>query len=78
MTAVNELEEGRALALDFAKLAKVAELPGLLPCAVQDVDSGEVILVAYVNQLALKAAVETRSAVFWSSSRNDFLRDPFG
>src|SRR5262249_17688511 len=31
----------------------------------------EVILVAYVNQQALQVAIETRSAVFWSTSRNE-------
>jgi len=30
-----------------------------------------VILVAYVNELALQRSVETRSAVFWSTSRNE-------
>lgn len=68
---VNQLEEGLSLALDYEKLAKVAEVPGVLPCAVQNADSGEVILVAYVNELALKTAIETRTAVFWSTSRNE-------
>src|SRR5918992_191244 len=71
MTAVNDLEEGLELTLDFEKLAKVAEVPGVLPCAVQDADSDEVILVAYVNDEALRRSVETRSAVFWSTSRNE-------
>lgn len=71
MRPVNELEEGAALTLDFDKLAKVAEVPGVVPCAVQDADTHEVILVAYVNQPALQAAIETRSAVFWSTSRNE-------
>jgi phosphoribosyl-AMP cyclohydrolase len=30
-----------------------------------------VILVAYVNQEALDRSLETRSAVFWSTSRNE-------
>jgi phosphoribosyl-AMP cyclohydrolase len=71
MTSTNELEEGAALALDFDKLAKVAEVPGVLPCAVQNADTNEVILVAYVNQRALQMSIETRSAVFWSTSRNE-------
>jgi len=71
MTAVNELEEGEALAFDFTKLASLPPAAGVVPCAVQHADTGEVILVAYVNQLALQAAVETRSAVFWSTSRNE-------
>jgi phosphoribosyl-AMP cyclohydrolase len=68
---MNQLEEGANLTLDFDKLAKVAEVPGVLPCAVQNVDTDEVILVAYVNQEALDRSLETRSAVFWSTSRNE-------
>jgi phosphoribosyl-AMP cyclohydrolase len=65
------LEEGGELLLDFEKLTGVAKIGGLLPCAVQNVDTGEVILIAYVNALALQRAVATRSAVFWSTSRNE-------
>jgi phosphoribosyl-AMP cyclohydrolase len=65
------LEETVELTLDFSKLAKVAEIPGVLPCAVQNGDTGEVILVAYVNEEALQRSIETRSAVFWSTSRNE-------
>jgi phosphoribosyl-AMP cyclohydrolase len=71
MTATNQLEEGAELALDFDKLARVAQVPGVLPCAVQHADTLEVILVAYVNQQALQASLDTRSAVFWSTSRNE-------
>ncbi len=68
---MNDLEEGTTLQLDFDKLAKAAECPGILPCAVQNADTNEVILVAYVNALALKTAIDTRAAVFWSTSRNE-------
>jgi len=67
----NQLEEGRELTLDFDKLSKVARVAGVLPCAVQNADTNEVILVAYVNQQALDRSLETRSAVFWSTSRNE-------
>jgi phosphoribosyl-AMP cyclohydrolase len=43
----------------------------VLPCAVQNVDTQEVVLVAYVNEQALHKSIETRSAVFWSTSRNE-------
>ena len=68
---IEDLEEGADLTLDFDKLAKVAECDGVLPCAVQNADTREVILVAYVNELALKTAIDSRSAVFWSTSRNE-------
>lgn len=71
MTVVNELEEGERLLLDFGKLSKIPEPAAVLPCAVQNADTGEIILIAYVNDQALRASVESRSAVFWSTSRNE-------
>ena len=71
MTTSNALEEGAAVALDFNKLATIDSGNQVLPCAVQNVDTNEVILVAYVNQQALDKAIETKSAVFWSTSRNE-------
>jgi phosphoribosyl-AMP cyclohydrolase len=71
MTDARAIEEGSALALDFSKLEQVGRVGGVLPCAVQHADTGEVILVAYVNGAALRRSVETRSAVFWSTSRNE-------
>jgi phosphoribosyl-AMP cyclohydrolase len=70
---MNELEEGTALRLDFKKLINTVngKDPDILPAAVQNIDTGEVILVAYVNEQALKRSIETRTAVFWSTSRNE-------
>ena len=69
---MNQLEEGSALQLDFQKLAKMAETGAeVIPAAVQNIDTKEVILVAYVNDLALQATIETRIATFWSTSRNE-------
>lgn len=67
----NALEEGAELLLDLTKLPRVGEASNLVPCAVQHADTGEVILVAYVNEQALARARETRRAVFWSTSRNE-------
>ncbi len=69
---MNELEEGAALTLDFAKLASVAATGAqVVPVAVQDADSREVILVAYANELALRHTIESGNATFWSTSRNE-------
>lgn len=68
MTA--DLEEGASLAIDFTKLDRSAGTH-VVPCAVQHADTREVILVAYVNEEALRRSLETRSAVFWSTSRNE-------
>lgn len=69
---MKELEEGTVLTLDYDKLEKASKSsPGIIPVAVQNVDTKEIILVAYVNKAALTCALETQSAVFWSTSRNE-------
>lgn len=68
---VREIEEGHELKLDYDKLAKaVASSPGIIPVAVQNADTREVILVAYVNELSLAESLKHKEAVFWSTSRN--------
>ena len=70
-TSKHDLEEGRELQLDFDKLAKaVARCPKVIPVAVQDTDSRQLILVAYTNEGALRESIKTRIATFWSTSKN--------
>lgn len=67
-----ELEEGSNLQLDFSKIAKIAQSsPDVIPVAVQHADTQELILVAYTNEKALKASIEKRNLVLWSTSRNE-------
>jgi phosphoribosyl-AMP cyclohydrolase len=69
---MDQLEEGTELTLDFTKLCRSTEkCPGIIPVAVQNADTQEVILLAYANEMALKKSLETRTAVFWSTSRNE-------
>jgi phosphoribosyl-AMP cyclohydrolase len=72
MVDSRQLEEGSDLLLDFDKLAKVARtgVP-VVPVAVQDADSGQVLLVAYANQQALSHTLEHGVAAFWSTSRDE-------
>lgn len=66
-----DLEEGTNLTLDFTKLLKIADGGHhVVPVAVQDADSGEVLIVAYANEDALNATLERGEAVFYSTSRN--------
>jgi len=68
----NLLEEGNELQFDFDKIAKVADAcPGVVPVAVQDADTAEVILLAYTNEVAFRRSLETRTLVLWSTSRNE-------
>ena len=69
---MSNIEETAELKLDWAKLEKaVASSPGIVPVAVQNADTNEVILVAYTNELAFRKSLETRSLVLWSTSRNE-------
>ena len=64
------IEETDRLMLDFEKLSKIAPENKVIPVAVQNLDTKEVILVAYVNEEALNESIKLKKAVFWSTSRN--------
>ena len=67
-----QVEEGDELALDFTKLEKVAACgQPLVPVAVQDADTGEVLILAYANPQALDHTIANGVATFWSTSRNE-------
>jgi phosphoribosyl-AMP cyclohydrolase len=51
--------------LDFAKSAD-----GLLPAVVQDKESGEVLMLAYINKESWQMTLDTGKAHYWSRSRN--------
>ena len=70
--STEELEEGTGLHLDFNKINKFTKrVSGVIPVAVQNADTGEVILVAYINEEAFQKSIETGIATFWSTSRNE-------
>ncbi len=67
-----KLEEGTELSLDFQKLGKVAACgEAVVPVAVQDADTKEVLILAYVNDQALDYSVKHGVAAFWSTSRKE-------
>ena len=67
-----EIEEGTQLKLDFTKLQKIAATGSeVVPAVAQDVETGELLIVGYANQLALDTALKEKKATFWSTSRNE-------
>jgi phosphoribosyl-ATP pyrophosphohydrolase/phosphoribosyl-AMP cyclohydrolase len=60
---MNAIDIGNIGTLDWAKGG------GLLPAIVQHADSGAVLMLAYMNEEALRATLERRRAVFFSRSR---------
>ncbi|MCH2411263.1 phosphoribosyl-AMP cyclohydrolase, partial [Myxococcota bacterium] len=60
------------MSLDFTKLKKVAGCAeDVLPVVAQNIDTGEVLIVGYANELALQTTQKEGMATFWSTSRNE-------
>jgi phosphoribosyl-AMP cyclohydrolase len=71
-TTDNDLEEGVAAQLDFDKVAKIGRAGHqVVPVVLQDADSGVVLFIGYANEEAYRATLERRSAVLYSTSREE-------
>ena len=75
---MGQIEETSELMLDFTKLEKVGKQvldtrsagsapcdPGVIPVAIQNIDTKEVILVAYTNEYAMKETFAKRELITW-------------
>ena len=63
MSASKEIETGLAFKPKFDE-------NGLIPAIAQDATTGEVLMVAYMNDEALKLTIEKKRAVYYSRSRS--------
>ena len=45
---------------------------GLIPAVVQQHDTGEVLMVAWMNEESLRRTLDTKTTWFWSRSRAEF------
>lgn len=63
----SESEEGTAFAPNF-------DADGLVPAVVTSAKSGEVLMLAYMNEEALARTIETGEAHYWSRSRGRLWR----
>ncbi|NJK92642.1 MAG: phosphoribosyl-AMP cyclohydrolase [Blastochloris sp.] len=59
-----QLEAGSALAPKFDR-------DGLIPVVTTDYQSGEVLMMAYMNEEALRQTIELGEGVYWSRSRQE-------
>ena len=64
---VEQVEEGIDLAPKFGE-------DGLISCVTTAFDSGEVLMLGYMNEIALKKTIITREAYYWSRSRKCLWR----
>ena len=60
--SVEQVEEGIDLAPKF-------DVDGLIPCVTTDAESGEVLMLGYMNREAFGATIATGEAHYWSRSR---------
>ena len=55
--------------MDISELKFDAQ--GLIPCVVQQYDTGEVLMVAWMNAESVRLTLETGATWFWSRSRQE-------
>lgn len=61
---------GKSL-IDTNNLSKYFAKGELIPAIVQDADTGEVLMLAYMNEVSLAKTLETGYTWFYSRSRNE-------
>ena len=64
------IEETDKLMLDWNKISGMAGENKVIPVAVQNIITKEVILIAYTNEEALAETIRKKKLVLWSTSRN--------
>ncbi len=62
MSATPEIEEGLVFTPRF-------DAAGLIPAIAQDADTGDILMVAYMNEESLALTVQTGNAIYYSRSR---------
>ena len=45
---------------------------GLIPAIIQDIENGEVLMLAYMDKTALERTLQEKKTVFFSRSRNQY------
>ena len=63
------IEETDKLMLDWNKISGMAGENKVIPVAVQNIITKEVILIAYTNEEALAETIRKKKLVLWSTSR---------
>jgi phosphoribosyl-AMP cyclohydrolase len=63
----SELEEGEAFTPRFDR-------DGLIACVTKDAADGQILMLAYMNEEALRLTIETGFAHYWSRSRQTLWR----
>ena len=57
---------------DFEPSTLKYDAQGLIPCIAQQYDTGDVLMMAWMNEAAVTKTLETRRVTYWSRSRKSF------
>jgi len=66
--------EGTEISVDEVLNALVFNKDGLLPAIAQDYQSKDVLMMAWMNRLAIEETLMTKQVCYWSRSRQQFWR----
>lgn len=65
---------GDGVSLDDAVAALPWNADGLIPAIAQQFDTGEVLMMAWMNEMALRETLQTGRVCYWSRSRQSLWR----
>ena len=74
MKETEKLKVGESLPLDGVLNKLPYNADGLIPAIAQQHDTGEVLMMAWMNRAALEETLETGRVCYWSRSRQKFWR----
>jgi phosphoribosyl-AMP cyclohydrolase len=57
---------------DFDPSSLKYDAQGLIPCIAQQYDTGEVLMMAWMNEASIVKTLESRRVTYWSRSRKSF------
>lgn len=70
---IDAMPTATPIAADEDDLAAISyDADGLVPAIVQDADNGDVLMLAWMNEEALRRTLETGRTWFWSRSRQEY------
>jgi len=58
--------------MPFDPASLTFDAAGLVPCIAQDADSGDVLMMAWMSDAAIRRTLETGRVTYWSRSRQAF------
>ncbi|EAT13516.1 phosphoribosyl-AMP cyclohydrolase [Bermanella marisrubri] len=67
-------DQGLKADLDKALVSLKYNQDGLIPAIAQQHDTGEVLMMAWMNEAAIRETLETGHVCYWSRSRNQYWR----